>query len=51
MTEPKVLGELARTVFGGSHWPESSWAYQEARRLGQLLARAGLTALNVGTRP
>lgn len=35
-------------VFGGSYVPQGSPAYEEARKLGQLLARAGCTVVNGG---
>lgn len=43
MAERKVI-----SVFGGSHLPEGSPAYEEARRLGQLLAGAGFTVMSGG---
>jgi len=35
-------------VFGGSYVPQGSPAYEEARKLGRLLARAGLTVVSGG---
>jgi len=43
VAERKVI-----SVFGGSHLPEGSPAYEEARRLGRLLARAGFTVMSGG---
>ena len=43
MAERKAI-----SIFGGSHLPQGSLAYEEARRLGRLLARAGFTVMSGG---
>lgn len=42
------MNERLIAVFGGSAPAESSHAYEEARRVGRLLAKAGFTVMNGG---